>query len=151
MKDEVGLSFQKDSEMVGIFNYYLRKTQENGIMRILEQKMGIIPQTDKLSHDIKENGLGYENVAFPFSILLIGILASILLIVIEALRFWKKNKNEHEKYDDTRRSKKEMYTARESEEVVEKIDRLHLRNHFKKDNIGLLCKLRKSVTSNMHL
>ena len=113
MKDEVGLSFQKNSEMVGIFNYYLRKTQENGIMSILEHKMGIIPQTDQFAHNIKENGLGYENVAFPFSILVIGILASILQIVIEALIFWKKNKNEHEKYDDTRRSEKEMRIRRD--------------------------------------
>ena len=94
IKDEVGFAFQKDSELVDIFNYYLKKTQENGIMSILEKKLGITSQPDKLD-PIKENVLGYENVAFPFAILLIGLMASIVHTVIEAMTSWKKNKNDN--------------------------------------------------------
>ena len=79
--------------MVNLFNYYLKKMQEAGIMSNLELEMRVIPKRTMYANEIKENVLGYEHVVFPFSILLIGVLASIVHVFIEAILFWIKNVN----------------------------------------------------------
>ena len=60
-------------------------------MSNLELEMRVIPQRTMYANEIKENVLGYEHVVFPFSILLIGVLASIIQVVVEAILFWIKN------------------------------------------------------------
>jgi ABC-type amino acid transport substrate-binding protein len=79
----IAWAFQKDSEFVDIFNHYLHKMQEYGIM-------------DKMSKDWNDKAttyvgtadsvsLGFENTLFPFLLLFGGMLSAMGLVLIEAL------------------------------------------------------------------
>ena len=61
--------------------------KETGIIKRLKENFNI---NDKSNEDTSEHEftLGYGDVAFPFSLLVIGLFASILQLGLERARFW---------------------------------------------------------------
>lgn len=85
----LGIGLQKDSEFKAIFDYHIDKIKESGIFTkefdiwILDRKM-----EDKESRIFVEEpiSLGYDNLFFPSSVLMLGIFASFMLMIYEAGR-----------------------------------------------------------------
>ena len=95
VRDSLRWGFQKDSELLELFNYHLQKIQESGVYRKIEEKMYYDLNEDDtekekyLLEDAAETEdyvLGYKNVAIPFSVLQVGLLVSLLQLGIEAMK-----------------------------------------------------------------
>ena len=84
------------------------------------------------------NALGYENVAFPFIELLIGLLSASALLVIEAAIFYKKRIS-----GSLSLSNDEDRTSREAQAMVNEIYALLLENHLKSRDIKRLSRIKK--------
>ena len=80
IKTQAGLMLQKDSEFLQIFNYYLLRQFETGILkRILHE------QEEKVIGILEPEPLGYDNVVFLSSVLVGGICVSLVLLLVEAV------------------------------------------------------------------
>ena len=95
VRDSLRWGFQKDSEVLELFNYHLQKIQESGVYRRLEQKMYYDlneDDTEKEDYILEDAAefedyvLSYKNVAIPFSVLQIGLLVSLLQLGLEAMK-----------------------------------------------------------------
>jgi hypothetical protein len=84
---QLGWAFQKNSEFTEFFNYHLFKLIEGGLMyhvrkSTLEKEVIEIGLSDTIT-------LGYENVMFPFLLLVGGTVFALLQLSLEVLRrFW---------------------------------------------------------------
>ena len=79
-------AFEKESELLPLFNYYLEKLQQTGVMDRLRQKMMHFPRgnTDSLKLQVQGiNGLGYEHVVLPFLALMIGLCLAFVQLGAE--------------------------------------------------------------------
>ena len=78
-------AFQKGSEFVFMFNHFLKKMHEGGIIDRMNLDWSL---REEMNFEIDPVvNLGYENVAFPFIILVGGLAFSCILTVFEkALR-----------------------------------------------------------------
>ena len=77
-------AFQKGSELLPVFNYYLHKMQQTGLMdRLLQKYTGNSKMNTDATKVRDANVLGYPNVAFPFLALLTGLLVACMLLGIE--------------------------------------------------------------------
>ena len=89
IQDRVPISdayaFQKGSEFVFMFNHFLKKMHEGGIIDRMNLDWSL---REEMNFEIDPVvNLGYENVAFPFIILVGGLAFSCILTVFEkALR-----------------------------------------------------------------
>ena len=91
MKAPFGWAFQKDSELVEMFNHHTQKMKERGTLSWLRQD--IVQNFDKEKDASKVNDahvLAFEKVAFPFLALLTGILLSFVQIASEFLTSYRK-------------------------------------------------------------
>ena len=86
-------AFQINSELLPIFNHYLGKMEQAGIIDRLRHKYlgdkGMDTANSKNQvNDIDDIGLGYGSVVIPFSILLAGLCWALLQLGIESLPFF---------------------------------------------------------------
>ena len=86
IQDRVPISdafaFQKGSEFLFMFNHFLRKMHESGVIDKMNRDWSLREELD-FEIDPAVN-LGYENVAFPFIILVGGLLFSCVLTLFES-------------------------------------------------------------------
>ena len=82
------MAFPLDSELVQPFSLFILKLRETGVLRKLKMKW-------KLARDVRLNEasgesssgivLGFENVSFPFAVLVAGILAAMFVSLMESI------------------------------------------------------------------
>ncbi len=73
------------------FNYHLLKLDQSGLRRKLLAKWGIaeslgdegVGAKTSGAEDDQNPGLGYDNLAFPFVLLCVGVLVAVLTIMLE--------------------------------------------------------------------
>ena len=83
IKTQAGLMLQKDSEFLQIFNYYVLKQFETGILkRILHE------QEEKVIGILEPEPLGYDNVVFLSSVIVGGVCVSFILVLVESVIKW---------------------------------------------------------------
>ena len=85
IQDRVQISdafaFQKGSEFLPMFNHFLRKMHESGIIDKMNQDWS---KREEIDFDLDPTvTLGYENVAFPFTILLGGLSFACIVTLFE--------------------------------------------------------------------
>ena len=122
-------AFQKDSELVGVFNYHIHKMQGTGNMDRFWQEMERKRKNNKYATKVQEvNVVGYENVAFPFLALLAGLFAALLQLGIEFVVFCKR------KYADIpNQSSDESSTPRESRLIIKEFGDMLQENNSNTD------------------
>ena len=88
MKGPLAWAFQKDSEFVECFSYHLQKISEGGLLNRLERTI------HKREIKGKEGAitLGYENMAFPCFVVLMGVGLALLQLMAEWFRKCAKDK-----------------------------------------------------------
>ena len=85
--DTVALAFQKDSEFLDLFNYYIiRMFQSANIEFLLHKWVGQRKPMDTCEkNQLEAASLGYSNLLFPTLVLSSGGLFAILIILLEKL------------------------------------------------------------------
>ena len=86
--DEVPISaafaFQKESEFLHLFNHFLKKMLEAGIIFKMNKDFS---KRKIINYEVEPAvTLGYENLAFPFLVLLGGLTVAAILSCCEKLR-----------------------------------------------------------------
>ena len=77
------LALQKDSEFLDLFNYYILKEYEHGILkRLFRTNYGGLFTREQFSIN-EPQALGFENVLFTFSCLAVGVIASLGIATVE--------------------------------------------------------------------
>ena len=142
IKDSLAWAFQNDSQLLPIFNYHLQKLHQHGVLDRMKHKLiGDHNRDTDVSKIQNINGLGYDNVAFPFLALLAGLCAAFMQLAIEAAFLCKKKC-----YDQELESKEDEYASEEAKEIVGGIHDLLLENHRKLGGIKFLYKMKMLST-----
>ena len=81
----VSLALQKDSEFLDIFNYYIMKQYENGILDRLFRNYHMELLAREQFGMSEPKPLGYEKVVFPFTCLVMGVTASLWFAAVEMI------------------------------------------------------------------
>ena len=77
----VSMGFQKNSEYIELIDHCIIKMQENGIRdRFLKRWMHINDQSYGISEPVT---LDFENLIFPFMVLLLGVIAAAQIVLME--------------------------------------------------------------------
>ena len=135
-------AFQRESELLPIFNYYLDKMQQTGIIHRLQQKFIGDHNRDTDASMIQDiNGLGYANVAFPFLALLSGICLALLQLGIETAVICRKKCS-----NDEHQSNEDYSTSEEAQDIIGDINNLLLENYCELGGIKFLSKIRMLST-----
>ena len=131
-------AFQRESDLIPIFNYHLYKMKQTGVIDRLQQNaLGDIDTTSNTLLD--NNGLGYENVLFPFLAFLTGVSVALLLLVIErAANFLEKCTKKEEQLSEDK--------LEEAQQIIDDIYDLLMENHSKLGGIMFLSQIRKFST-----
>ena len=86
-----GLAVQKDSEFLGIFNYYMLKAHEHGILKRLHRSYNIDLYVREQFGIGEPQPLTYKNVMFTFMCFGIGMIAALVITLMEFLvKMWSK-------------------------------------------------------------
>ena len=135
-------AFQTDSELLPMFNYYLGKLHQTGVIdRLTPNSIGD-HKTDIDASNVQDiNGLDYEDLAFPFLALLIGLCVAFMQLGIETAIICKKKCSEDEEL-----SRVDNSTSEEAKEIIEDINNLLLENHCDLGGIQFLTKIRMLST-----
>ena len=88
---KTGFSFPKNSPYLQLFDYYIIRLQERGILERIIKKHTPQPRDCNTS---SAKAIGYESCFFAFLLLLLGSLFGIVLLIVEC--FWKKKKAQSE-------------------------------------------------------
>ena len=97
--------------------------------------------TDASKIQVQEiNGLGYENVTFPFLALVSGLCVALLTLGIETAIICKK------RCSDTEEQSNEDESTSEEEEIINDIYDLLLQNRCQLGGIKFLSKMRTQLT-----
>ncbi len=86
MKGQLAFAFQRDSEIRQLFDYYVIKFKQSGLMEELQDKWFYDNKpSDMSSRFFQEDPihLGFENLFFPMLIMLVGTKACLLLLLFE--------------------------------------------------------------------
>ena len=112
--------------------------QETGTLDRLWKKVEINIKRENNAPKIQDaNALGYENVSVPFSALLGGVFAAILILGIEAVVFCKA------KYaDDVYTAGDEDFNSKEAANIIYEINELLLEHQSKLKDMRLLYKIK---------
>ena len=132
-------AFQKESDILQIFNYYLDKLQRTGIINRLRQKFmtNHIEDTDASErHNVID--LGYEDLTLPFLALITGICVALAQLVVETAIICKKKPSDIEKFQN----QNESTTSKKAKEIIDDIYDLLLENHDTQESINFLSKVR---------
>ena len=84
--NQLAFPLQKDSEFRNIFNYYLVKTIQSGLLKKLSEKWVDKDRPEDWSHRIfqeEAKSLGYDNIVFPMVVMLVGMVTGICLVWAE--------------------------------------------------------------------
>ena len=72
-----------------MLNYHLEKMEQSGVIDRLHKKFlesqNIHPDTDAIMTKVYDEGIGYDNVAIPFLVLLTGLCVALLQLGIEVI------------------------------------------------------------------
>ena len=109
-------AFQKESDILQIFNYYLDKLQRTGIINRLRQK----------------------DLTLPFLALITGICVALAQLVVETAIICKKKPSDIEKFQN----QNESTTSKKAKEIIDDIYDLLLENHDTQESINFLSKVR---------
>ena len=136
-------AFQRESELVPIFKYYLAKMQQTGVIDRLRQKCMHNHNGDTGASKIQDlEGLGYESVVLPFLALLTGLCVAFMQLGIETVLICKK------KYlADQEHSNEDFATSGEAKDIIDDIYDVLLENHCKLEDIKFLSKMRMLSTN----
>ena len=86
LRTDLAWGFQKNSELLPVFNHYIHQMQETGVLDKLRRE---IVGRQKNANSAKVLGammLGYEDLAIPFLVLLIGAGVAFIPLAIEAVK-----------------------------------------------------------------
>ena len=122
-------AFQRNSELLPIFNHYLSKMEQAGVIDRLRHKYSGYRDMDTANsknHVQDNNGLGYENVVLPFSILLAGVCWALLHLGIELLHICKKKCFHERKHPNEAESK-----SMEADDIIDEITNLLKENQIR--------------------
>lgn len=87
-KDNRALGFQKNSELVQLFNYHLARLRESGLIAYMDHRYFPSDVTPENHEDpVGYIELGPDTLIFPFLVLQLGIVSAMALIGWEKL--WK--------------------------------------------------------------
>ena len=75
-------AFQKDSQYLPIFNYYLKLLDQQGTFHKLYNKYQVLPQNCQGSG---WNAIGFENTLTAFLAFILGMIFGMVLLIIERL------------------------------------------------------------------
>ena len=136
-------AFQRDSELLPIFNHYLEKMQQTGVIDRLKQTFLGNHNGITGSSKIQElQGLGYDTVVLPFLALLIGLCAALLQLGIEAMSTICKKKCSK----DEEQSKEDDSISEEEKEMIDEINHLLMENCCKLGGKKFLTKMKMLST-----
>ena len=90
--DYLSFAFPKDSELVDVFNNFLLKLRETGVLAQIHHRWGTEANSNLRgsAHD-SATTLGFENLSFPFAGLATGIVLGIAITVAETLASCQSN------------------------------------------------------------
>ena len=132
-------AFQKESELLPIFNYGLQKMQQTGVMDRLRLKyLGDHSSHTGTAMTQDSIGLGYENVAFPFMALLGGLCLAFIQIGIEITFMCMKKCS-----FDEEQSEEDGSPSEEANDAIDEIYDLLRENHCKAEDLKFLSKMRE--------
>ena len=95
-------AFQKESELLPIFNNYLDKMQQTGVIDRLRQHFIGDRNGDTGASKIQNlQGLGYDSVVLPFLTLLIGLCVAFMQLGTETAITRKKGRSGNEEIEST--------------------------------------------------
>ena len=77
-----GIGFQKNSELVDIFNYQMLKLAECGITKRIDKNWPDISRHEEFGM-AEPGALGFNNVLFPFSLLGMGVSIAFIIAMLE--------------------------------------------------------------------
>ena len=136
-------AFQRESEVLPIFNYYLDHMQQTGVINRLQQKFIGDHNGVKGTSKVQEvQGLGYDTVVLPFLALLIGLCAALLQLGIEAMSTICKKKCSK----DEEQSKEDDSISEEEKEMIDEINHLLMENCCKLGGKKFLTKMKMLST-----
>ena len=133
-------AFQKDSELLPIFNHYLKKMQETGIIERLRQTYMGNSNGDTDTSNIHEEYiqvLGYEDVLFPFLALLAGLCVAFIQLGIEIATKCKNKSSAHKE-----QSNEDVYPTERTKEIIDDIYDNLIKHHSKPEDVNFLLKMR---------
>ncbi len=87
-EDSIAFGVQKNSEFVDLINYQLLKMESSGLEPFLRNKwLEFRKPEDVCGCNVQDEAqvLGIKNLLFPVSILFSGIVAGLVLIILESL------------------------------------------------------------------
>ena len=125
MVNPLAWAFQKDSELVGVFNYHIHRMMVTGnidrFWQVIDRQRKENKDAAKMLTEIR--ALGYEDVSLPFLALLTGLFAAFLLLLIEILTpSNRKGLKGAYQYND------EDFSSSEAREIIEETYGLLLEN-----------------------
>ncbi len=88
MNGQLAFGFQKDSQIKEIFDYYIIKFKQSGMMAELQDRWFYEDKPKDLSSRIFQEEpihLGYENLFFPMLVMLVGTTGCMILLLYEVL------------------------------------------------------------------
>ena len=85
IKYKSSFALQKESEFTQIFNYHIAKLDETGVLDTLRLKY--LQKSLSVANPSKSITLGFNNVLFPFLILMLGILFGVGFSLYERALF----------------------------------------------------------------
>ena len=136
--------FQRNSELLPIVNHYLGKMEQAGVIDRLRHKYSGYRHMDTANsknHLHYNNGLGFENVVLPFSILLAGICWVLLQLGIEFLHICKKKCFRDRKHPNEVESK-----SMDADDIIDEITSLLKENHGELGGVKFLSKVKMLST-----
>ena len=74
------MAFQKDSPYHGLFNYYIKRMKQDGSLDKFVKSYENLPQ---VCPDNTGMPLGFNNLMFPFLVMVSGCLISLIVVMIE--------------------------------------------------------------------
>ena len=80
-----GLALQKDSEFLELFNYYMLKGIETGIIKKLFRSWNLDWYVNEQFGMIEPQPLTYKNVMFTFICLASGMVVALVIAILEHL------------------------------------------------------------------
>ena len=80
--NQYAFGFQKDSQYLPIFNYYLKLLDQQGTFHKLYSKYQVLPQNCQGSGG---NAIGFESTLTAFLAFILGMIFGMVLLIIERL------------------------------------------------------------------
>ena len=133
--------FQRGSQLLPIFKYYLDHMQQTGVINGLYHKLIGDPIEDPRASTIQDlQALGYDNVILPFLALLTGIWASLLQLGIEAISNCMRKCSDDQEQEQSRQDDSR---SEEAKGMINDINNLLLHNHRNLGGKKFLSKIRR--------